>query len=844
MDIIIQPTLNPILNPIIGKRAGIKSVGLVLNNTEDIETFWTKYDGDGYSRASVMNVPDFKGIYREIPIDVIGLVGSRIEINLIKSSCDVNQPVWQHGAFDIISPTEIRSKYTNATIAQQVITKEGHTYCFSFTAKTDSYDYIGNTNNYEIKYSGSPSASTSTYINLYTELKMYYVFFLGKTGGGIVTVGIEDKNSSGFSLNTFYNFKCVDVSSATNQYPPSDALVSPATATITQCFNDENINIGYAEAGYNLNLVKTRVLGNLPKGGACIGDSQVQGQYLSKILGVVMEQSVDDEGLSGYTLQTLANLFLANVDPANQSWCYMEGGVNDMAVASSDPNTAVRAALEKMVGYCKTYNLKGIYCNIAPWKGSGSWSSDRQTWTESFNAWAETYCVDNDIYFIDAYSLLGQASAPEELHSNFEKTSDHIHYNERAQEVLASLVIEHLRSGSTGVPVLTNKIQIASFKQQTNELASGMYRTFTTAAGWSTVTADIDRSEVGIDGAPDMGTVVSDSSTVGADVMQGVFTVADDNQHHAVSIMVKKTAFAPETYPAFSIKLSTGTTQLEEAVIFDPYTGAFTEMSFANDGTCDIWDSGAWWYVNLHLLNNSTGNTYLLYRVYPAWGYNIDYGHVSAMGSIIIDWCQRVEGNIVCSPWLIGGSKTLAPQKLILASAANRQKLIKDSRGAVYVEFDHIPDTNHLNNEVLVNVSGSGDSLMSTITNTATMVTHDVSTSTSLTNTVEAHNRSVVYWSGSKKQITSNENSSSEGTYDGDWDSDKLYLMNENGSYGLQGGMSKVMFYFDSKNSDYWEDETVPGCNVPLNHELIVDNNGNYIIDNDGGCVYSSREGD
>lgn len=174
----------------------------------------------------------------------------------------------------------------------------------------------------------------------------------------------------------------------------------------------------------------------------------------------------------------------------------------------------------------------------------------------------------------------------------------------------------------------------------TNELPQS--QNFVTAE-WNGVGSPIrSMNEIGIDGQPNTAATLTDNSTTFTAFYNDDVTVPDDSNPAVGSIFIKKTTGQAHAAGVNLLYLN-GTTTLEAKYFFDTNNGTFTQASDSPDAL----DShsaeliGDFWRLNLVLSNNSTGNTTLSIRIYPAIGLNgINVPDLTITGSNIFAQAQ------------------------------------------------------------------------------------------------------------------------------------------------------------------------------------------------------------
>lgn len=130
-------------------------------------------------------------------------------------------------------------------------------------------------------------------------------------------------------------------------------------------------------------------------------------------------------------LTTLANR------PDGTAFCVIQGGVNDCAADATA--AAIQAAVTSVVNASNAAGLETLVVSIAPWAASASWSSARQTVTDSYNTWLAANDAALSYTYVDAYTILEDGSTPDNLDAAYD-SGDGIHPNVAGSFVLADAI--------------------------------------------------------------------------------------------------------------------------------------------------------------------------------------------------------------------------------------------------------------------------------------------------------------------------------------------------------------------------------------------------------------------
>ncbi len=138
-----------------------------------------------------------------------------------------------------------------------------------------------------------------------------------------------------------------------------------------------------------------------------------------------------------------------NDDTEGYDIVIIQGGVNTVVDAGSDPTADMLAAVARMVAVAEFRGQIIRVMGMTPWKGWGAWSADVQTWTENYNAGLLAVYTDR---FIDAYAPMEDSSNADYLEPTY--SHDELHHNATGQAKFGDLIIEALPTYKYRVPVL------------------------------------------------------------------------------------------------------------------------------------------------------------------------------------------------------------------------------------------------------------------------------------------------------------------------------------------------------------------------------------------------------
>lgn len=343
---------------------------------------------------------------------------------------------------------------------------------------------------------------------------------------------------------------------------------------------------------------------------------------------------------------------------------------------------------------------------------------------------------------------------------------------------------------------LENVIGGAFWPSTTNVIPSAEYRDFS-HANWNKTNGSITAgSIVLIDG-----TTVADKNT---------FTASATN---ATIIKTQYTSAAGVHAGGIFIKRKTGTGAIEVTV-----------------------DNGVTWVAVTSQVAGDSGwhlcETTLPTVANPELGVRL----VTDTDAVYLDWAQLDDGYARVSSHPIAGGVTLGAQDFHFAN----NNLIHNSKGAIIVELQLLPDNAFDGGYVVTNDAGDGRILY---LSSAWMRSYDGTYVAQFTAPPATYSKLGGSWWDNEKSLALNGSYDTPATYDGTWGTGNIYIGSSNGTANQCNGIiSKLSFYYNTKVTQAeMEEVTTPGCYVPIGNERVVDEFGEYVYDGSGECVYAPR---
>ena len=152
---------------------------------------------------------------------------------------------------------------------------------------------------------------------------------------------------------------------------------------------------------------------------------------------------------------------------------------------------------------------------------------------------------------------------------------------------------------------------------------------------WSQVGTSVSALDaVGLTGAPNTATTVTDDNGAGYEYIQKNIAVSNNSDTHAIRVFILKDS--DETrYPEIQVVLAGGTGQ-QVRVQINTKTGAVVERGSIGTTAIEARDTGVFWELLASVANNSTGNTTASVYVWPAITTAFGSAEVAATGSCVI----------------------------------------------------------------------------------------------------------------------------------------------------------------------------------------------------------------
>lgn len=180
-------------------------------------------------------------------------------------------------------------------------------------------------------------------------------------------------------------------------------------------------------------------------------------------------------------------------------------------------------------------------------------------------------------------------------------------------------------------------------------------RDLTNAVHTGTGTRTFD--QIGLTGAPNTATLLSDTSAAASQSRSQAVTIPNDSNPVVASWWIRKDTDQTR-FPSFLLNLTGGTTAKGQGVVVDTSTGATVLVAaVGGGGTVRVTDKGFWWLIEIVVTNNTTGNVTATVQTFPARRATLAGANVAtAVGGIIIGQLQLELNRLFASDPIVTGA--------------------------------------------------------------------------------------------------------------------------------------------------------------------------------------------
>jgi lysophospholipase L1-like esterase len=181
------------------------------------------------------------------------------------------------------------------------------------------------------------------------------------------------------------------------------------------------------------------------RGGVALGDSfTFNHTYSYRVNDTSTNVLLLPQGIGGETLAQVVARFTADATPCLPSFVLLMAGINTINAAGADPNASMQASIATFVADCIAIGAIPVLCKIPPDKNYGSWSADRQTWADTYNAWLASYAAARGYLVLDLPAILATGDG-QTLDAGFD-SGDGLHPNTAGYNAIGDAIVTALDS--------------------------------------------------------------------------------------------------------------------------------------------------------------------------------------------------------------------------------------------------------------------------------------------------------------------------------------------------------------------------------------------------------------
>lgn len=180
------------------------------------------------------------------------------------------------------------------------------------------------------------------------------------------------------------------------------------------------------------------------RGGMLLGDSFATPSSTDptkRVNDVSQRMLMVPAGTGGRTLAQIVAAFTTDVGFYAPSFCVLQGGINTINSASSNPLASMQSSVADFVAACQAIGAAPVLVNLPPDKTYVSWSLVRQGWMNAYNLWLPGYAASIDARMIDILTVL--SADGETLRASMD-SGDGLHPNAAGYAAIGDAYVEAL----------------------------------------------------------------------------------------------------------------------------------------------------------------------------------------------------------------------------------------------------------------------------------------------------------------------------------------------------------------------------------------------------------------
>lgn len=151
-----------------------------------------------------------------------------------------------------------------------------------------------------------------------------------------------------------------------------------------------------------------------------------------------------DHGIGGETITQIGARWDANIETKGYRYLVLEGGINDIKIASAGGGATAYTEYARIAGEALTAGMKCVLCTANPFEGHNQWSEVRQTELESYNASIRTLAASDPRYRLcDIYEIIREPGK-RSIKGDWAQ-GDGLHCNLAGNAIIAEAILAKLK---------------------------------------------------------------------------------------------------------------------------------------------------------------------------------------------------------------------------------------------------------------------------------------------------------------------------------------------------------------------------------------------------------------